>query len=102
MKMKLQVKDDIIYRLMLSLKRDNNFITANDIDNDYLFHINKGWIESLEWVLGLSTKEEKDENKIKYYLHEIVAAVDIAVGDDGLRSKEVIEILEEENNERLD
>ena len=97
--MKLQAKDIIIYRLMLSLKRENMLISTNDANNDYLFNVNKGWIEALEWVLGLSTKEEKDENKIKYYLHEIVAAVDIAVGDDGLRSKEVIEILEEENNE---
>ena len=48
--MKLQAKDDIIYRLMLSLKRENMLISTNDGDNDYLFNVNKGWIEALEWV----------------------------------------------------
>ena len=57
--MKLQAKDDIIYRLMVSLKRENKFIADNDATNDYLFHINKGWIEALEWVLNL-TSEQKD------------------------------------------
>ena len=95
--MKLKAKDDIIYRLMLSLKRDTDFIASNNASAERSFLINKGWIDALEWVLSI--KEEKDENKIKYYLHEIVAAVDIAVGDDGLRSKEVIAILEGERNE---
>ena len=94
MKMKLQVKDDIIYRLMLSLKRDNNFITANDIDNDYLFNVNKGWIEALEWVLGLAT--EKDEDGTKYCIQDIVFAIDQAIGDDGNRSEEIVAILENE------
>jgi len=57
--MKVQPKDDIIYRLMLSLKRENSFIVSNDATNDYLFNINKGWIEALEWVLNL-TSEQKD------------------------------------------
>ena len=92
--MKLKAKDDIIYRLMLSLKRDTDFIASNNASAERSFLINKGWIDALEWVLSI--KEEKDENKIKYYLHEIVAAVDIAVGDDGRRSKEVIAILESE------
>ena len=103
--MKVQAKDDIIYRLMLSLKRDN--VSSINTDEEMLFLINKGWIEALEWVLNLKVNDEKDgsdykmydETKIKYYLHEIVEAVDLAIGDDGLRSKEVIAILEEENNE---
>ena len=95
--MKVQAKDDIIYRLMLSLKRDN--VSSINTDEERLFLINKGWIEALEWVLNLKEKKNEDETKIKYYLHEIVEAVDLAIGDDGLRSKEVIAILEGERNE---
>ena len=51
--MKLQAKDNIIYRLMLSLKRENMFISTKDEIDDYLLNINKGWIESLEWVLNI-------------------------------------------------
>ena len=57
--MKVQPIDDIIYRLMLSLKRENSFIVSNDATHDYLFNINKGWIEAREWVLNL-TSEQKD------------------------------------------
>ena len=95
--MKVQAKDDIIYRLMLSLKRDN--VSSINTDEERLFLINKGWIEALEWVLNLKEKKNEDETKIKYYLHEIVEAVDLAIGDDGMRSKEVIAILEGERNE---
>ena len=45
------------------------------------------------WTLGL-TEEEK--SVFKYSEEDIVSAVDIAVGDDGRRSKEVIEILKTE------
>ena len=95
--MKVQPKDDIIYRLMLSLKRDN--VSSINTDEERLFLINKGWIEALEWVLNLKEKKNEDETKIKYYLHEIVEAVDLAIGDDGLRSKEVIAILESERKD---
>ena len=95
--MKVQAKDDIIYRLMLSLKRDN--VSSINTDEERLFLINKGWIEALEWVLNLKEKKNEDETKIKYYLHEIVEAVDLAIGDDGLRSKEVIAILESERKD---
>tara|TARA_Y100001951_G_C11169811_1_gene199599 strand:- start:243 stop:542 length:300 start_codon:yes stop_codon:yes gene_type:complete len=99
--MKLQAKDNIIYRLMLSLKRENMFISTKDEIDDYLLNINKGWIESLEWVLNIE-KGTIRVNYGQYTKDDIINAVDIAVGDDGLRSKEVIAILEEENNERLD
>jgi len=96
--MKVQPKDDIIYRLMLALKRDN----MSSINTDKVagivtveeksFLINKGWIDALEWVLNIKV------NYGQYTKDDIINAVDIAVGDDGLRSKEVIAILEEENN----
>tara|TARA_R110000824_G_scaffold164928_3_gene341412 strand:- start:409 stop:597 length:189 start_codon:yes stop_codon:yes gene_type:complete len=59
--MKLQSKDDIIYRLMTALKRENSFATNNydyDKNVDYLLHINTGWIEALEWVLNITTGEK--------------------------------------------
>ena len=49
--MKVQAKDDIIYRLMLSLKRDN--VSSINTDEERLFLINKGWIEALMWTIGL-------------------------------------------------
>jgi len=87
--MKVQSKDTIIFQLIELLQN----VKEDDLD----YQIQTGWIEALMWTIGL--KEEEDETKIKYYLHDIISAVDIAVGDDGLRSKEVIAILEEENNE---
>ncbi len=96
--MKVQAKDNIIYRLMLSLKRENMFISTKDEIDDYLLNINKGWIEALEWVLNIE-KGTIRVNYGQYTKDDIINAVDIAVGDDGLRSKEVIAILEEENNE---
>ena len=95
--MKVQAKDDIIYRLMLSLKRDN--VSSINTDEERLFLINKGWIEALEWVLNLKEKKNEDETKIKYYLHEIIEAVNLAIGDDGMKSKEVIAILESERKD---
>jgi len=79
---------------MLSLKRDN--VSSINTDEETPFLINRGWIDALEWVLNIKVDEEKDETKIKYYLHDIISAVDIAVGDDGNRSKEVVAILEKE------
>ena len=87
--MKVQSKDTIIFQLIELLQN----VKEDDLD----YQIQTGWIEALMWTIGL--KEEEDETKIKYYLHEIVDAVDLAIGDDGMRSKEVIAILEEENNE---
>ena len=86
--MKVQSKDTIIFQLIELLQN----VKENDLD----YQIQTGWIEALMWTIGL-TEEEK--NVFKYSKEDIISAVDIAVGDDGLRSKEVIAILEEENNE---
>ena len=40
-------------------------------------------------------REERIESERKYNLNEIREAVDIVIGDDGFRSKEVIEILKQ-------
>ena len=89
--MKLRTKDQIITCLidMLSTPLDKE----GSLQQDY---IHDGWIEALKWVLGLSEEEKK---VFKYSKKDIKWAVDIAVGDDGHRSKEVIEILEGERNE---
>ena len=42
------------------------------------------------WYLNLNTKKKEES---KYTLPQIIEAVDIAIGDDGFRSKEVAEIL---------
>ena len=104
--MKLRTKDQIITCLidMLSTPLDKE----GSLQQDY---IHDGWIESLKWVLGLS-EEEKEifiegrntlvvKDKITYTEEEVKEAVDIAVGDDGNRSNEVIAILksEREDNE---
>mgnify|MGYP003146241821 CR=1 FL=1 len=97
--MKLQPKDDVIWRLMLSLKRDNMFISTNDAHNDYLFNLNKGWIEALEWVLNI--KKDITTDTMSYSKGEIISAVDITIGDDGMRSKEVIAVLESERKDNV-
>ena len=99
--MKLRTKDQIITCLidMLSTPLDKE----GSLQQDY---IHDGWIESLKWVLGLS-EEEKEifiegrntlvvKDKITYTEEEVKVAVDIAVGDDGNRSNEVIAILKSE------
>jgi hypothetical protein len=88
--MKLRTKDEIISCLIDSLS-----VPVGDY-NVHESYIHDGWIEALKWVLGLSEEEKK---VFKYSKKDIKWAVDIAVGDDGHRSKEVIEILEGERNE---
>ena len=85
--MKLKNKDQIITCLIDMLSQNDERRSSS-----YLTH--KGWIEALKWVLGL-TEEEKSVFKGS----EIISAVDLAIGDDGTRSKEVIAILEGEKNE---
>ena len=85
--MKLKNKDQIITCLIDMLSQNDERRSSS-----YLTH--KGWIEALKWVLGL-TEEEKSVFKGS----EIISAVDLAIGDDGTRSKEVIAILEGDNNE---
>ena len=83
--MKVQSKDTIIFQLIELLQN----VKESDLD----YQIQTGWIEALMWTIGL-TEEEK--NVFKYSKEDIISAVDIAVGDDGLRSKEVVAILEKE------
>ena len=85
--MKLKNKDQIITCLIDMLSQNDERRSSS-----YLTH--KGWIEALKWVLGL-TEEEKNVFKDS----EIISAIDLAIGDDGTRSKEVIAILEGERNE---
>ena len=85
--MKLKNKDQIITCLIDMLSQNDERRSSS-----YLTH--KGWIEALKWVLGL-TEEEKNVFKDS----EIISAIDLAIGDDGTRSKEVIAILEGEKNE---
>ena len=85
--MKLKNKDQIITCLIDSLS------TSVGEYNVHESYIHDGWIEALKWVLGL-TEEEKSVFKGS----EIISAVDLAIGDDGTRSKEVIAILEGERN----
>jgi secreted Zn-dependent insulinase-like peptidase len=85
--MKLKNKDQIITCLIDMLSQNDERSSSH-----YLTH--KGWIEALKWVLGL-TEEEKNVFKDS----EIISAIDLAIGDDGTRSKEVIAILEGERNE---
>ena len=86
--MKLKNKDQIITCLIDSLSTS---VGEYNVQESY---IHDGWIEALKWVLGL-TEEEKSVFKGS----EIISAVDLAIGDDGTRSKEVIAILEGERNE---
>ena len=85
--MKLKNKDQIITCLI-------DMLSQNDERRSSSYLTYKGWIEALKWVLGL-TEEEKNVFKDS----EIISAVDLAIGDDGTRSKEVIEILESEYKE---
>ena len=83
--MKVQSKDTIIFHLIELLQN------IEEDHDDY--KIQTGWIEALMWTIGL-TKEEK--NVFKYSKEDIISAVNLSIGDDGLRSKEVVAILEKE------
>ena len=97
--MKLRTKDEIITCLIDMLSQNDERSSSH-----YLTH--KGWIEALKWVLGLNDENRevftKGKNtlvvkdKITYTEEEVKEAVDIAVGDDGNRSNEVIAILKSE------
>ena len=45
-----------------------------------------------EWLIKEASKKYFAAHGL-YYVDDIIKAVDIAIGDDGFRSKEVIEIL---------
>ena len=87
--MKLKNKDQIITCLIDILSKGLDEYSSLEVDA-----INDGWIEALKWVLGL-TEEEKNVFKDS----EIREAIDLAIGDDGTRSKEVIAILESERKD---
>ena len=92
--MKVRSKEEIIKCLIdilsETIPEDQGLVQEDEMKT---YYTDKGWIESLMWTLGL-TEEEK--SVFKYSEEDIVSAVDIAVGDDGRRSKEVIEILKTE------
>tara|TARA_R100000152_G_C6719789_1_gene145973 strand:- start:273 stop:458 length:186 start_codon:yes stop_codon:yes gene_type:complete len=58
--MKVQSKDDIIIRLMIALKRETALeIKSSNTEEDIInTAINRGWIDALEWVLKITSKEE--------------------------------------------
>ena len=92
--MKVRSKEEIIKCLIdilsETIPEDQGLVQEDEMKT---YYTDKGWIESLMWTLGL-TEEEK--SVFKYSEEDIISAVDIAVGDDGRRSKEVIEILKTE------
>ena len=61
--MKLQSKDDIIYRLMIALKRDTRYVNSKTEEEIINSAINNGWIDALEWVLNIN--DCFNEEKIK-------------------------------------
>ena len=52
--MKVQSKDDIIYRLMIALKRDIHYVNSKTEEDIINSSINHGWIDALEWVLKIT------------------------------------------------
>ena len=56
--MKVQSKDDIIYRLMIALKRDTRYVNSKTEEDIINSAINHGWIDALEWVLKITGEEE--------------------------------------------
>ena len=61
--MKVKPKDDVIYRLIVALKRDAEFIEESKTtgnQHEYLFIRNKGFIDALEWVLSIKLEDENE------------------------------------------
>ena len=50
-------------------------------------------IDVSKWLKGKTSAKKYFSEHGLYYIDDIKIAVDIAVGDDGMRGKEVIEIL---------
>jgi len=59
--MKIKTKDEIIKKLITDLEKDGEWILTTEDQKEYL--INKGWIESLKWVLGINNEEVSNEGK---------------------------------------
>jgi len=58
---KVKTKDEIIKKLITDLEKDGEWILTTEDQKEYL--INKGWIESLKWVLGINNEEVSNEGK---------------------------------------
>ena len=59
--MKLRVKDEIILSLINSLKNRSDFIeVSQEHKKEYNYHINEGWIECLQWILGINEMYDVD------------------------------------------
>jgi len=58
---KIKTKDEIIKKLITDLEKDGEWILTTEDQKEYL--INKGWIESLKWVLGINNEEVSNEGK---------------------------------------
>ena len=58
---KVKTKDEIIKKLITDLEKDGEWILTAEDQKEYL--INKGWIESLKWVLGINNEEVSNEGK---------------------------------------
>ena len=59
--MKIKTKDEIIKKLITELEKDGEWILTAEDQKEYL--INKGWIKSLKWVLGINNEEVFTEGK---------------------------------------
>ena len=59
--MKIKTKDEIIKKLITDLEKDGEWILTSEDQKEYL--INKGWIKSLKWVLGINNEEVSNEGK---------------------------------------
>ena len=59
--MKIKTKDEIIKKLITDLEKDGEWILTAEDQKEYL--INKGWIKSLKWVLGINNEEVFTEGK---------------------------------------
>ena len=59
--MNIKTKDEIIKKLITDLEKDGEWILTSEDQKEYL--INKGWIKSLKWVLGINNEEVFTEGK---------------------------------------
>ena len=73
-------KDEIIKQLINCHKHTSTLAQSKDkVLKEYGSFINKGWIQALEWVLGIDkTQEEKD----KEFANKIDALTDKGANDE--------------------
>lgn len=59
--MKLKGKDEITLSLINSLKNRSDFIeVSQDHKKEHNYYLNEGWIECLEWILGIEKLYDVD------------------------------------------